>query len=309
MRPILTSLCAVTLLLACSGPKKAPQQLADIVIPDPPAMLMKPQDMMTQEDYDRVQRYMAEHYWDNMPFTDTAYINKEVTLQAFSNYAYMLNNIPLPLAKESVSLTMDRAKADSAMYAYFAKMAYDHFYQAESFYYRNDDIYASVLENIIAWDGADELHKIGPRAQLATIMRNRVGDPANDFAFTLENGETKNLYDIRAPYTLLYFNQPLCPICEQLTEGLTTSALLERLVGSGRLKVVAVYPEGNIPLWREHLADFPDAWIQGYAIGMRDDDLYDIRAIPALYLLDENKNVLIKDGAYAAQIERYFEEL
>ncbi len=300
------ALFIVLSLAACAKPKPATE--LKIEIPEIPAMMIKPQELMTAEDSVAVRRYMAMHYWDKMPFTDTAYINKEVTLQTFSNYAYMLGGMPLALAKESAYDMMNKARVDSAMYAYFAQMAYDHFHDAESFYYRNDDIYISVLENIIAWDGADELHKIRPRAQLELIMRNRVGEPANDFTITMEDGRTMNMYDIRARYTLIYFNQPSCPICAEMTAGLQGSAIVERLVSTGRMKIIAVYPGEDIISWRTHTKDLPAAWMQGYSVGMRDGDLYDLRALPSLYLLDKDKKVLLKDAVNAAQVERYLEE-
>ncbi len=218
---------------------------------------------MTAEDSMAVQRWMAMHYWDKFAFTDTAYINKEVTLQAFSDYAYMLNNLPLELARESAYNMMDKARVDSTMYAYFAKMADDHFYAADSFYYRNDNIYTSVLDNILSWDGADDLHKVRPRAQMDLIMKNRVGERANDFPITLADGGTINLHDIRSPYTLVYFNQPSCPICAEMTAGIVGSPLIERMVSGGQMKVVAVYPGQDIASWREHTSDLPASWMQG----------------------------------------------
>jgi hypothetical protein len=297
---------SVFVLAACGQQK--PAQVLKIEIPQIPAMMLKPQELMTPEDSTAIRRFLAMHYWDKMPFTDTAYINKEVTLQTFSDYAYMLINMPLELAKESVYETMNKARVDSTMYAYFAKMAEDHFHNAESFMYRNDDIYMSVLDNIIAWSGADELHKTRPRAQRELIGRNRVGEPAGDFVITMADGSTMNLYDIRAPYTLIYFNQPSCPICASVNEGLNGSALVGRMVSSGRLKIVAVYPGEDIASWRAHTAEIPTTWMQGYAIGMRDGTIYDLRGLPSLYLLDKDKKVLLKDAPGAAQVERYLEE-
>lgn len=296
----------IVFLLAACGKKQPPKELT-IEIPTIPAMMVKPAELMTAEDSADIRRWMAMHYWDKMPFTDTAYINKEVTLQAFSDYAYMITNLPLPLAKESAYGMMNKARVDSSMYAYFAKMAHDHFHNAEAFIYRNDDIYISVLENILAWDGADEMHKIRPRAQLELIKHNRVGEVAADFPITLADGKTINMHGIRSDYTLIYFNQPSCPICAQVNEGLLSSPLIERMVGSGKLKIVAVYPGHDIASWREHNAEQPKEWLLGYAEGMREGDTYDLRGLPSLYLLDKDKKVLLKDAPNAEVVEHYLE--
>ncbi len=207
-----------------------------------------------------------------------------VLISAYSDFADVLRYVPLPLARKSADDMMNRAKVDSAMYAYFAKMSEDNFYHPNS-PYRNDDVFAAVLENIIAWDGASELSKLRPRAQLATLLRNRVGDPASDFSIP---GEDRRLYDIRSEYTLLFFSEHGCPICGLLTEDLEASDLVQRYVKGGKLSIVYVYPEEMLPADRE---------------------LYDLRARPSMYLLGRDKRVLLKDASRAAQIEGYFEQL
>ena len=49
----------------------------------------------------------------------------------------------------------------------------------------------------------------------------------------------------------------------------------------------------------------PAGWINGYDNGMviTEKRLYNLSAIPSLYLLDSQKRVLIKDGVSVAHIE------
>lgn len=291
-------LAAVVVLAACGG-KKAPQELK-IEIPKIPEPLTQPQQKA---------EFMAEHYWDNMPFVDTAYIDKEITLQTFSNYAYMLTmGLPLELALHSIDHTMNRAKVDSAMYAYFAKMSEDHFFDDPNSPYRNDAIYIAVLENILAWDGADELHKVRPRAQLALARQNMVGQAANPFSITLADGRQLPLYDVQAEYTLLYFANPDCPVCAKLTDSLKVSPTVQRLLKGGRMKVVTVYTQSDLDLWRSHITNaMPAEWTNGYALDFNKEQLYDLRAIPSMYLLDRDKKVLLKDAMESAAIDKYFE--
>lgn len=299
MKKIALILAAVV-MVACGGKKEAKQ--LSISIPQIPSMIEAPAERVA---------FMAEHYWDNMPFGDTTYINKEVTLQAFSDYANMLtrSGMPVEMAVGSVDNMMNRARVDSAMFAYFARMAEDHFF-TPNVPYRNDDIYVGVLQNILTWDGADELHKLRPRTQLALANQNRVGQAANPLTITLADDSQLPLYDVKADYTLLYFANPDCPICKQLTEDLQASPTVERLVGSGKMRVVTVYAEDNLDLWRSHAAEaLPAEWTNGYAIDFNDEQLYDLRAIPSMYLLDRDKKVLLKDAMEAGQIDWYFGEI
>ena len=95
--------------------------------------------------------------------------------------------------------------------------------------------------------------------------------------------------------------------------------MLAQLVGSkviseaqreGRLKIVAIYPDEDLAAWRKHRKEVPAEWINGYDAGlaMRREELYDLRAIPSLYLLDEQKRVLLKDCTAVGQIEVYLSQ-
>ena len=67
---------------------------------------------------------------------------------------------------------------------------------------------------------------------------------------------------------------------------------------SGRLAVVNVYIDQELDKWREYAAGYPSGWISGYDHNyiIRTDQLYSVRAIPSLYLLDSSKNVILKDA-------------
>ena len=76
----------------------------------------------------------------------------------------------------------------------------------------------------------------------------------------------------------------------------------------GNLKILAVYPDEDKEEWERHLPDFPKEWINGYdkKLVIKEKNLYDLKAIPTLYLLDKDKKVLLKD-ATVAQIDQYLQ--
>ena len=66
------------------------------------------------------------------------------------------------------------------------------------------------------------------------------------------------------------------------------------------------YPDEDIEAWRNYLHTMPRGWICGYDKELRltSERLYDLKAIPSLYLLDSTKRVIIKDGSSVAQLEQ-----
>ncbi|WP_281671526.1 DUF5106 domain-containing protein [Rikenella microfusus] len=172
---------------------------------------------------------------------------------------------------------------------------------------RNDELYIPLLEAVIASPFYDSVEKVRPRYRLEMASKNRVGRPAADFTYTLADGTQGTLYGIEAPFTLVYINNPDCHACEQLQAEMAASPVIGGRLAAGRLKIVAIYPDEDLEAWRRHRGEVPTQWINGYDAGlaMRRQSLYDLRAIPSIYLLDKDKRVLLKDCASVDQLEAY----
>ena len=73
------------------------------------------------------------------------------------------------------------------------------------------------------------------------------------------------------------------------------------------IAILTVYPDADIDEWRSHLPQMPAIWIHSYdkETTITKQKLYDIKAIPTLYLLDKDKKVILKDTSIEA-IEAFF---
>ena len=82
---------------------------------------------------------------------------------------------------------------------------------------------------------------------------------------------------------------------------------MTELVKRGELKVLAMYIDEDLTAWRENSGKYPNEWIYAYDhnLVLRDNNIYGLRAIPSLYLLDKEKRVILKD-APVGDIISYF---
>ena len=66
----------------------------------------------------------------------------------------------------------------------------------------------------------------------------------------------------------------------------------------GTLLVVNVYPDEDLQAWLDYLPNYPEEWVCGCDPDqvLNSDTRYWLRAIPSLYLLDEQKRVVLKDA-------------
>ena len=76
---------------------------------------------------------------------------------------------------------------------------------------------------------------------------------------------------------------------------------IEMRLASREIAVVNVYIDEDIAAWLSYEHNYPRSWFSGYdAAGIiRADLLYNVRAIPSLYLLDAEKRIVLKDAPTA----------
>lgn len=243
--------------------------------------------------------WLSLHYWDHFAFGDTTLIHKpEITEQAFVDFAVVLPHAGEEKAREAINALLSKAEKEETgrMYKHFLDLSDKYLYDPNS-PVRNEELYIPVAEYILNDSRSDELERIRPAYRLEMMRKNRVGEIARGVAYTLPNGKSGRLFDINSDYTVLYFNNPDCHMCREITRMMNTSQTVNSLLDNGTLSVLAFYPDEDLTAWRKHLADMPSKWINAYDKGavVSRMELYDLKAIPTLYLLDRDKRVVLKD--------------
>ncbi len=143
-------------------------------------------------------------------------------------------------------------------------------------------------------------------SEVSFAVKNNPGQPANNFNYTTPIGKKNQLYNIKAKYTLLFFYNPECEACKEYKEMLASSNIISAATKKGTLNVLAIYIDKDISTWKKHLPEMPKTWIQGRDINeyLYRNNIYDLHAIPTLYLLDKNKRVILKDVLDVRMIEK-----
>ena len=280
-------LLGALLCASCGGAgRPAVAERADTVrtyaIPRPPAMMAEPEARAA---------YVAERYW-----------------QAFANYLGAVKYAPREVAVASLRDMLRRAEVEGRMYRRLAELTERYLYDPHSPMY-DYELYGSALDAMLASPVLDTLEKIRPAHQREVIGRNCVGSVAAEIRYETPDGRTGALSRLRTPYVLLFFHDPDCGMCRELTMRLDASPMLRGLIDGGRLTVLTVYPEEDEQAWRAHAAEMPQrGWVHGWdrAQAIKEGDIYDVRARPTLYLLDSGRRVLLKDAYSVDAIESWF---
>lgn len=262
--------------------------------------------------------YLATHYWENFDFADTTLISKpEITEQAFADFIDLLTGTPALIADSALTRMITASTADSAMFAHFADLSEKYLYDPNS-PLRDEELYIPILRYLTNSPHLDSLSKLRPRYLLKLALKNRPGDIAEDFVYTLASGKRARMSHIRADYTILFFNNPDCEECKRVKEYIGASPVIGGILrkqtehakaASGlqpdnELAILALYTGKDISRWRN--AKYPAGIINACDAGQEiaSGELYDLKAMPTLYLLDKDKRVIIKD-ANIEEIEQW----
>ena len=213
----------------------------------------------------------------------TGNINEE----KFTEYLDTLALIPKEQVKPNMTAFLDKEVKRTGIISLFER-----YLNAPQSPYKNEEWYIIVLEYALKSPKVDETSKIKAQAQLKILYKNRLGNAATDFTFTNLLGQKGSLYHVKAPYTLVLFYDPDCEYCRATILELKNDPLLKKLQQRNALKVLAVYTEGNNKLWQDYKTHLPSQWIN---VSVVLQNKYDLPALPSLYLLDQDKKVLLKD--------------
>ena len=302
---IKTTFILAVLLLAAGCKEKKAEQFTALPFPDVqlPSMISGQQEAL---------EYMAVNYWNGMTDPSRSYPSDSVLVsgvrrvdveQKFADWTSIMEHAGQRIWSKAVGNLYGRAfaceKKDSSSQVFetFADLFQKYYYNPNS-PMRNEDVYYHFVSRYASYEGLSDVLKGKYEREARLCALNSIGTKAADFRFTDRRGNTRNLYDIKAEQTLLFFSNPGCEACMNIINVLREDPVISSMVASGRLAVVNIYIDEDIQTWRSYMPVYPEEWYNGFDPDMilRSNEIYAIRAIPSLYLLDSEKRVIMKDA-------------
>jgi hypothetical protein len=261
-------------------------------------------------------RYYRKHYFDNFNFADarllrTPFYEKKIM--------YYIEKVVPPLTDTIIfetDLLLNKVLFDKELFRYMLETLL--YYYGSSQYIGMDGVFAHLAEKWVlpyaTW--RDEAYKEKIKKEVAKIKPNIIGKvapnlrlievPADHFQLAKTDtvaksnpyvGTPLNIHDIKAKFLVIVFWEADCGHCKAAIPLLYDS-IYPRLKDKG-VKILAVHMiasvEGKrkwIDFINEHQAyDWINAW-SPYSYEYL--DLYNVSAKPTIYILDENKKIIIK---------------
>ncbi len=256
--------------------------------------------------------WMAGNFWNGLTDPSREYpcdsllvsgVGMEAVEQKFADWAAILDILPRDKADKAISKLYDGAAAcenadtSSNVFETFNMLVYKYFYSPNS-PARNEDHYHAYVRRLASYEGLSPEMKGKYEYETRMTGMNRAGSVAGDFMFSDKNGRMRTLHSIEAPMTLLFFSNPGCEACMDIINVLKGEPRIAEKVSDGSLAVMNIYIDEDFQAWRDYMSIYPEEWYNGFDpnLILRENTLYNIRAIPSLYLLDAEKRVILKDA-------------
>ncbi|MBQ3607174.1 MAG: DUF5106 domain-containing protein [Bacteroidales bacterium] len=297
-------LLLVLLAAAGCGQKKA-ERFTALPFPD----IALPSMIQSQQD---AAEYYAEHFWDNLTDPERAYpsdsilvsgVRKTDVEQRFANWMSILDAVDLKTSEMAIKKLYDKALAcerkdtSSNVFETFEALADKYMYDPNS-PMRNEEYYLHFAARLASYPGFSSQEQAKYAHRAAGCAFNRLGQKAADFRFADKRGKMHTLHGIDAPYTLLFFSNPGCEACLNIINMLKEEPKISEMISAGTLAVLNIYIDEDLQGWRDYMPIYPEEWYNGFDpdLVIRGEELYSVRAIPSLYLLDKEKRVILKDA-------------
>ncbi len=221
-----------------------------------------------------------------------------------ANFFYLLPYASADGRARAFSNYISRIAGDSRALNLFQNLAEQYLADPESPLY-NEDCYIALLQQLVALPEAEPGANVRSQFQLEMLSKNRPDSVAADFEFRTPDGALTSLATSVSRPTILLLYDPECNHCLEVIDTLRTDADITKMIAERRLDIVAVCIEGDTEQWTAVADTLPASWISGFdqsdIIG---NDIYYIQSMPAIYLLDADRTVVLKNPAPAVLIEQ-----
>ncbi len=305
-KQLIIALLLLTLIGGCGG-KKTTEESRQTTIRE--RQLVLPEiPVMVRSDAER-RLYLLDHFWDNVDFSEPG-IERDTLFVTHSlvDYLGLSKGVDEARRRTAARQLVGQAERNPAALSLLMSSLAALLYDPTSPRY-DETLYLPFVEAAMGSDSLPAAERDRLAFACEQIRKNYPGTAATDFSYSDVEGRAhhlRGLYDT-API-LIFFFRPDCSGCDVTAQQMRRSAVLDKALEEGRLRILALATGSTVEEWEEKRSHFDPRWLQGRNVrDFEGIELYDFRAMPTFYLLSGEGIVLIKDQPLP-MVEQYLTE-
>lgn len=291
--------CMIMMLVSCGNHKPSDNEGKGQV--DTLNYILKMPDIpQSYASRDKKAEFLADHYWDNMNWNDTLLLGSERFMgESMATYGTLLGMVSPKVATASINGLINKLSTDIKALKSIEHYAFTYFYYPGAPQY-DEELYLMFINPLLAQKNLPEEIRERLKTRKEYIMKNRVGSVASDFKYIGTDGKSHRLHSTaeNSEYRVLMLYDPECEVCEDAIRIMSESRAFSEAQQRGIVSVIAInaygQSEGGTAIRKKGM---PQNWIVGYSPQgeIENEEIYAIRATPAVYVLDKDGKILMKD--------------
>lgn len=280
-------------VVACNNLPMLPGSILDNYMADPTSLA-----------YKQTTKFLRENYWTGVDFQSDILLNTSFLPLKVKKYVSLFDKKD-PQAIDAIKELLNKSSSNASTYQIVSDALYTYYSQSVD---KNDyeDVLIFILQNALEQSFVPDWKKESIKQQILIYQKNSVGSKAANLSLKDTSDTEYRLNNVKSKYTILYFYDPECSNCTMITPKMKGWYYVD---GPKDATVLAIYINQNEQEWNKYIKDntYPPRWINVWDKNESDKmrEKYWIENLPAIYVLDENKNVILKNANFK-QLISYF---
>jgi len=237
--------------------------------------------------------YNKNHFFDNVNLNDERILRTPILHSKLKTFfADIVIQAPDSINKE-IDIIVSKCRDNHNVFRFVSIFLFNHFRTSEIM--GHDAVMVKLADDIYLTDKADwvsQEFKNDLRRQIELLRHNLIGKQAQDLVMESNREIFVSLHDIEKDFTILYFWEPDCGHCKEVTPKLKD--FYEKV--KNNIEVFAICTISDKEKWSNYIRENQLTWINGWDPQRlsRYDFYYNVQSTPLLYVLDRNKKIIAK---------------
>ncbi|MEI6950655.1 thioredoxin-like domain-containing protein [Paraflavisolibacter sp. H34] len=252
-------------------------------------------------------RYFKDHYWDGVNFYDDRLARTPFFESRLDKYFEQLVYPAADSVNKEIDWMMGYASINAEMQK-FLLLKFTNRYLNQKYMWE-DAVFVHLFEKFFSNKTYPWLTEQGKKVvtdRAYSLMANIMGKPAANIELKDPQNKPANLYDVKAPFTLVAIWDPTCSHCKEVVPRLDSLYRAKWKAEGLKIFALAKETEGTKDTWLSFIKDHHlDEWVHVYYSKADEkarvdagipgySQLYDVQSFPTLFLLDKDKRIIAK---------------
>jgi peroxiredoxin len=252
-------------------------------------------------DEEKVYWYRQE-FWDGVDFTDERLIRTPVIANKLKRYITELTNQhpdSIIAATDYLISQLPASAMESEYYKFFTNWVALQYEPTKTTLMDPEAVFVHMVQHYFTYDKAfwsDSVEVFALQQRAGEMANSIVGKAAPDVSVPGLDGQPKTLFDLKAPYLVVYLYNPDCEHCQEQSPVLVNLYRKWQAQPQPEVDVYAIAVDTDDASWRNYVAKTGMSWTNVFDPTNRSIyRTYYVDITPEVYVVGPDRTIIAKN--------------